>query len=130
MSFDLHNLKLNTAFSNIDKGNYKAAYPVLREFAKKGDIDAQYQLAFMYEQGLGLKADFVQAAKWYEAAAKQGDVASQFNLAELLEDGEEGIEQDYIQAAFWYEQAANQGDIDAMNNLARLYAEGLGHEQD
>ena len=101
MSFNPQRLQLDTAFAHIDKGNYEAAAPVLRRFAEQGDIDAQYQLAFMLEHGLGVKTDLEGAVHWYAKAAEQGDLAAQFNLAECLEDGV-GTAQDYVQAAFWY----------------------------
>ena len=99
MSFNPQRLQLDTAFAHIDKGNYEAAAPVLRRFAEQGDIDAQYQLAFMLEHGLGVKTDLEGAVHWYAKAAEQGDLAAQFNLAECLEDGV-GTAQDYVQAAF------------------------------
>ena len=98
MSYSLKNLQLNTAFAHIEKGNYKAAAPIIRRFAEQGDVDAQYQLAFMYEQGLGVKTDFAAAAKWYHAAAEQGDAAAQMNIATLYEDGLDGLPQDYAAA--------------------------------
>ena len=101
MSFNPQRLQLDTAFAHIDKGNYEAAAPVLRRFAEQGDIDAQYQLAFMLEHGLGVKTDLEGAVHWYAKAAEQGDLAAQFNLAECLEDGV-GTAQNYVQAAFWY----------------------------
>ena len=83
MSYSLQNLKLNTAFAQIQKGNYKAAAPVIRQFAEQGDVDAQYQLAFMYEHGLGVKADYAAAAKWYQPAAELGNADAKVNIAGL-----------------------------------------------
>ena len=120
MSYSLKNLQLNTAFAHIEKGNYKAAAPIIRRFAEQGDVDAQYQLAFMYEQGLGVKTDFAAAAKWYHAAAEQGDAAAQMNIATLYEDGLDGLPQDYAAALKWYGAAFEQGEWDAANALAAL----------
>ena len=124
MSYSLKNLQLNTAFAHIEKGNYKAAAPIIRRFAEQGDVDAQYQLAFMYEQGLGVKTDFAAAAKWYHAAAEQGDAAAQMNIATLYEDGLDGLPQDYAAALKWYGAAFEQGEWDAANALARYTPKG------
>ena len=39
MSYSLENLQLNTAFAHIEKGNYKAAAPIIRRFAEQGDVE-------------------------------------------------------------------------------------------
>src|SRR5712691_2337073 len=47
----------------------------LREFlplAKGGHAEAQLNVAFMYNQGLGVPVDHVVAAQWYLKAAEQG----------------------------------------------------------
>ena len=51
------------------------------EFAKKlyllaadqGDVNAQYNLAYMFVQGLGVKQDLSKALKWAQLASDQGD---------------------------------------------------------
>ena len=89
MSYSLKQLKLETAFAQIQKGNYQAAFPTIRQFAENGDVDCQYQLGFMYQTGAGLKQDNDLAAKWYTKAAEQGDVDCQVILAEWYDDNEQ-----------------------------------------
>jgi len=43
-----------------------------------------------------LKADPVEAAKWFRAAAEQGDTAAQFNLGVMYDTGR-GVKQDFAQ---------------------------------
>ena len=38
----------------------------------QGDVNSQFRLAQLYEQGLGVPQDFVQAHRWYSIAASQG----------------------------------------------------------
>ncbi len=49
---------------------------VIKE-AKKGNINAQYNLGIMYYEGIGVRQNYSEAIKWYEKAAKQGDAVSQ-----------------------------------------------------
>jgi len=41
--------------------------------ALHGITDSQYNLAILYERGLGVKKDQAEALFWYLAAARQGD---------------------------------------------------------
>jgi TPR repeat protein len=49
--------------------------------AEKGDADAQYNLAYLYENGLeGLPKDEAKALELYQQAADKGHSAAQSNL--------------------------------------------------
>jgi TPR repeat protein len=60
--------------STIDK------IPQLQREADNGDPDAQYDLAYRYENGLGVPKDEVKALELYEKAAFQGHAAAKNNL--------------------------------------------------
>ena len=49
--------------------------------AELGDARAQHNLGVMYEKGLGVARDDVQAVLWYRKAADQGLAEAQYNLA-------------------------------------------------
>ena len=49
----------------------------LQREAQEGNIEAQYQLAYMYENGLGVPQDEKKALELYQAAAGDGHVAAQ-----------------------------------------------------
>ena len=53
------------------KGDAKALAE-LRGRAEKGEADAQFNLGFMYANGLGVTKDEVEAVKWYRKSADQG----------------------------------------------------------
>ncbi|WKE66403.1 tetratricopeptide repeat protein [Gallaecimonas kandeliae] len=97
--------------------------------ASQGDASGQYQLAYLYENGMGLRLDLDKAAFWYKAAAEQGLVEAQLRLGHLYEAGQ-WQHQDPAQAAHWYGLAANAGDARAQLALGRLYARGQGLERD
>jgi len=52
----------------------------LQREAREGDPDAQYELAYLYENGLGVPKDETRALELYQQAADQGHPAAQANL--------------------------------------------------
>jgi TPR repeat protein len=46
----------------------------LRKQAEAGDAKARFNIGSMYENGVGVRQDYAEAAKWYRKAAEQGDV--------------------------------------------------------
>ncbi|MDD5581574.1 MAG: SEL1-like repeat protein [Methylobacter sp.] len=55
----------------------------LQREAQDGDPDAQYSLAYLYENGLGLPKDEAKALELYQKAADQGHSDAQNNLDAL-----------------------------------------------
>ncbi len=105
------------AVSDYRKGNYVRALNGFYLAAKEqDDAAAMFNLALMYEKGIGVGRDIRQALAWYRKAAEEGSVEAMYNLALLLE--EKG---DYREAEKWYVSAAKAGHSDAMNNLAVMY---------
>ncbi len=97
--------------------------------AEQGDVDAQYNIGVIYDNGQGVPQDYKQAAKWYTKAAKQGHAFAQYNLALMHVDGQ-GVPQDHKQAAKWFTKAAEQGDAKAQYNIGVIYYKGQGVPQD
>jgi TPR repeat protein len=101
------------------------AYKEFLSAAKAGHGDSQYNVALMYEKGIGVGKDEKQAVTWYDKAALQGNAAAQYNLAVLYENGR-GTEVDFAKANEWYRKASVQGDPLAIGNLGMLYVRGQG----
>jgi TPR repeat protein len=93
--------------------------------AQSGDRIAQFNVASLCLQGVGVPQDYKNAAKWYERAAEQGLAAAQFMMGFLYEQGK-GLQRDYAQALNYYRAAADQGHAPAANNLGGLYLHGFG----
>ncbi|WP_229736629.1 tetratricopeptide repeat protein [Bizionia arctica] len=93
--------------------------------AKEGHADSQFNVALMYEQGLGVSKNEREALFWYENAASQGNMGAQFNLGVFYENGI-GTDIDFLKANDWYRKASVQGDGLAIGNLGRLYIRGQG----
>lgn len=57
--------------SDAERGE---SWALLQRAAELGHAHAQFSVAQRYEQGMGVPADKVKAARWYKKAAAQGDV--------------------------------------------------------
>jgi len=104
----------------------------LREFlplAKGGHAEAQLNVAFMYNQGLGVPVDNVLAAQWYRKAAEQGLAEAQAQLGVVYSQGL-GVARNYPEAFKWSAKAAEQGHPQGQFNLGAFYANGLGVPRD
>ncbi len=121
-----------TASADFEKGiaAYEAndlplAYKEFRAAADEGHADSQFNVALMFEQGIGVEKDEAQAVVWYEKSALQGNGPAQFNLGVLYENGR-GTKVDFAKANQWYRKASMQGDPLAIGNLGMLYVRGDG----
>jgi TPR repeat protein len=101
------------------------AYQEFLAAAKQGHADSQFNVALMYEKGIGVGKDEKKAVVWYGKSALQGNPAAQFNLAVLYENGR-GTKVDFAKANEWYRKASVQGDALAIGNLGMLYVRGQG----
>ena len=109
----------------LDANNMPLAFQEFLGAAKEGHSDSQYNVALMYEQGLGVSKNEKEAFFWYGKSASQGNSGAQFNLGVLYENGI-GTTVDYAKANEWYRKASAQGDGLAVGNLGMLYIRGQG----
>ncbi|HZV21119.1 MAG TPA: tetratricopeptide repeat protein [Hyphomicrobiales bacterium] len=68
----MHNLGVMLAARAMQK-DYEEAASWFMQAASAGLSDSQFNLALLYERGLGLEADRERAFFWYEVAARAGD---------------------------------------------------------
>lgn len=97
----------------------------LKRDARKGDIDAAFTLATMYDGGNGVPEDKKQAIGWYRMAAKHGHAQSQYRLGRMYAGGE-GVPVDRDAALKWCRLAAQNGHAAAQNDLGQIYKRGDG----
>ncbi|MEM8617134.1 MAG: SEL1-like repeat protein, partial [Pseudomonadota bacterium] len=105
--------------------DYVTAADYIRRASQQGVPAAQYRLAKLHEDGLGVPRDAAEARSWTEKAARGGNIKAMHNLAIAYADGEGG-QQSYAGAAEWFRKAADFGEVDSQYNLAILYENGLG----
>ncbi len=101
----------------------------IKEAAEAKDVTAQYYLGIIYEDGIGVAENPLEAFNWMKLAAQQGMARAQMNLGWMYKNGA-GVAQDYSEAAKFYRQASEQGHAMAQNNLGCLYKGGLGVPED
>jgi localization factor PodJL len=101
----------------------------LRAAAAKGDPNAEYEIGQRLADGRGVSQNLVDAADWFDRAAKQGLAPAQFRLGGFYEKGF-GVKKDLDAARRLYTAAAEAGNAKAMHNLAVLYAEGIDGKPD
>lgn len=91
------------------------------------NAQAQYELANLYFQGLGVPENEEIAFALYKKAAEHGHPDAANNLADMYLNGE-STNVDEPQALYWFTQAANAGVVEAMFTLGIMYEQGLGTE--
>ena len=100
--------EMKKAYDFYIDGDFDGALLIITRLAGKGDLEAQYVLGYMYEEGHVTAQNSAEAAKWFRLAADRGDAISQISLGRLYEKGR-GVKQDYVQATGLYEKAATHG---------------------
>jgi len=113
----------------VDAEDYIAAFSFWSRDAKKGDSSAQFNLALLYQFGIGVEKSIKDAVYWYEIAARAGDAKAQNNLGHLFYEGQ-SVLKDVPRAVELFEKSARQGNANAQLNLSRAYTSGVGIQLD
>ena len=77
----------------------------LRKAAELGHVDAQTQLAVLYDAGVGVLKDKKEAFHWYNEAARQGDFVGLLGLGLMYKAGD-GVSPDRKKAGAYFLEAA------------------------
>lgn len=112
-----------------EAGDNVRALDIWKPVAEAGDPRAQFAIANMYFEGLGVKKNQATAAYWMERAAQQGLSMAQLLLGNNYREGY-GLTRDDTEAVEWWQLAAEQGVTDAMYNLGVHYYYGRGVRKD
>ena len=97
--------------------------------AENGQKDLIFGVGYYYENGIRTSVDYVQAAHWYEKAAKKGHVEAAMRLSMMYAQGR-GVEKDDKKTFQYMEQAATSNNMNALYNMGRCYEEGIGVKPD
>ena len=95
----------------------------------KIQLEAQFSLGLIHQNGEGVEQDFKTAFDYYMQAAKKGHVEAQASLGELYHEGK-GVEKDLKEAFSWWSKAAEQGHMNAQYYLGCMYHNGEVTEKD
>ena len=90
--------------------DYKNAYRWLSRAARKGRVEAQYNLGILYMQGLSIDHNPKESTRWFKEAGKQGHAKAQFNTGLAYLNGY-GIRQCKQSAKDWFYKAYCNGIV-------------------
>ncbi len=90
--------------------------------AEQDHLQAQFQLAYFYDRGMGVKKNWVKARKLLLDPAEEGSALAQYVLGEIYAQGGHDITQNISQARHWYSKARQSGNSDAAKRLKELSA--------
>ncbi len=116
-------MDLSSGIAAFEAKHFSRATALLSPLADAGDPEAQYRMAIMAQNGLGMHDNALLAYKYMRAAAEAGHALAQHGLGFMYMEGE-CVGQDGAKAAEWFTKAAEQGLVGSMTTLAMLYEQG------
>jgi uncharacterized protein len=122
------NIELNSGIEAFSAKNFRLAMQLLEPFADKGNSEALYRVAIMYQNGLGHVPSCQRAFENMHKAAKNQHALAQHALGFMYLHGE-CITADSKKAIKWLTRAAKQNMKGSMETLAAIYEDGAGEIQ-
>lgn len=112
----------------IQSREFDKAVPLLKQSAKLGNAEAQYNLGYCYQAGVGVEQNQQKAIEWYLKSAKQGYNDALYQMMMAYGKGN-GVEQNFEKAYSYALKCAKNNDITCMFNLIGCYKDGMGTEK-
>lgn len=120
--------------------DFSKAMGIFFKEAGSGNVLAMYELARMYEKGLGCEKEEATAQEWYGKALngflKVSETAKEkwlpymwYRIGKMYAAGQ-GTEKNYKEAAAWFEKAVEKNHKFAQYALAGQYLNGQGVEKE
>jgi len=116
-----------TRFPFVVKSTKKAA-KIYKRAVELGEVNAMVTLAWLYQNGDGVKLDMKKATELYRRAADRGQAQAQFELGKIIDDpdAEEGSDE----AFRLFKLSAEQGYTAAEFMVGVCYGAGRGVGED
>jgi len=119
--------RLNAGLAALKREHYATALRSWLPLAEAGNPEAQANVGYMYEEGLGVSQQLDVAVGWYQKAAASGSMQANHNLGMIFAEGR-GTPQSWVRALRYFEEAAN--DIPASRYMiGYTYFQGEGNIQ-
>ena len=80
-------LRMELATTQGQSAEFQHVIEVFRAGALDRNAQAQFELGYLFEQGLGVPRDYHQAERWYQQAAQRGLTDAQFRLGRMYYEG-------------------------------------------
>ncbi|MEM7716245.1 MAG: tetratricopeptide repeat protein [Cyanobacteria bacterium P01_A01_bin.68] len=106
---------LKAGLAAFEAKDYARAFELLKPFAEHGDAEVQCVIGSIYDLGLGLESNALEAIKWYKKSSEQGYGVASNNLGTIYHMGREGVEMNRTKASEWYQKAREQGFMHSPN---------------
>jgi TPR repeat protein len=103
------------------KKDLKKALDIYTQAASTEDAWAMSQIGDLYQAGLGVDKNPIEAAHWYRRSAINGGDQGMYKYAECLRKGS-GVPTNTVEALIWYHQAATNNESRAIKYLKSLQA--------
>ncbi|WP_419583622.1 tetratricopeptide repeat protein, partial [Thiolapillus sp.] len=101
-------MALNSGIAAFEAKHFVRAAELLEPLAEAGNAEAQYRVAIMAQNGLGMVENQLQAYKNMKAAAEAGLPFAQHGLGFMYLEGE-CVDKDGKKALAWFMKGAEQG---------------------
>ena len=108
-----------------ERGHYATALRAWIPIAESGNAQAQNNVGYMYEEGLGVPQNYLLAMNWYRQAADNELAQAQHNMGMLYHHGY-GVAQNLGEAFRWFKMAADQELAESEYMLGLAYEKGEG----
>jgi hypothetical protein len=96
---------------NGNHTNYTKALEIFKKAADLGLPQAASEIGYIFKEGLGVKADFYEAKKWYLKGAQNNNVFGETGMGELFMWKFELTVENIDSANYWIEKAENNRNI-------------------
>lgn len=103
-----HADELKEALKAFRRGEYAQAAEIWKPMAQQGNPYAQFNLAVLYDDGIGLAQNLTLALKWYKRSAYAGLADGQYMTGRFYGGGR-GVPQNPGMALFWFDLARAAG---------------------
>ena len=111
-------------YTSYDRADYKTSLGIWKKAADTGNVEAQYYVGSLYEQGATGAPNYATAAEWYEKSAEQGHRQAAMNLGRLYDQGL-GVPKDPQLAFTWMTKASGLEQPSLTNLLNRSVVKQL-----
>jgi len=119
--------RFESGLASKDRGHYATALRAWLPMAESGNAEAQNNVGYMYEEGLGVPQNYLLAMNWYRQAADNGLAEAQHNMGMLYHHGY-GVAENLGEAFRWFKMAADQELAESEYMLALAFESGEGTE--
>lgn len=111
------------------QNHYAEAMPLYEQACEGESMAACGNVAYLYENGMGVTKDVGMANAYYLKQCDGGDIHGCSILGDHYMNGK-GVIRDYAQASTLLRKACDSGETDACGSLGKLYRDGNGVTKD